>query len=111
MSKNKSIKLLNDLLGRNGANEYDSNAEDSSQEVEADVMKSVNHVKASQPKIRLKFRQHGTILWPKVEKTPGPGAYNAEKFKYVQKSNPKFSLPHARLQLNNNHTIGPFAAF
>jgi hypothetical protein len=78
---------------------------------ELNVMKSVNRVKLSAPKIALKFRENGTMLWPKQECTPGPGAYNQNKFKYIYKSNPKFTLSQARVNLNCNHTIGPFAAF
>ncbi len=38
-----------------------------------DVMQAVNFITTSAPKISFSFRQKGTELWPKAEKTPGPG--------------------------------------
>lgn len=58
----------------------------------------------------IKFRPKGTILWPNVEKTPGPGSYNLDKFKNIAKSSPKFSQPQAKHELNSTFSIGPYAA-
>lgn len=77
------------------------------------VMASVNHVKASAPKVSLKFRTNGTVLWPQHDVTPGPGAYDEQRFNYIYKKTPKFSVPHARLtSLKPNYDVaGPFATF
>jgi len=40
---------------------------------ELDVMHAVKFIAVSAPKISLSFRQRGTELWPRTEKTPGPG--------------------------------------
>lgn len=77
---------------------------------EPDVMESFNHLSLKAPKFSLKFRQKGTVLWPKVEKTPGPGSYDLNKFKNIIKSAPKYSSPHARLELSSNYMIGPYSA-
>lgn len=75
-----------------------------------DVMQAVNFIATSPPKISFSFRGKGTELWPQVEKTPGPGAYDHSKFKSVSKSRPNYTLPQARLQLNSSYPIGPYAA-
>lgn len=77
---------------------------------EPNVMESFNHLSLKAPKFSLKFRQKGTVLWPKVEKTPGPGSYDLNKFKNTIKSAPKYSSPHATLEMNSNYMIGPFSA-
>ena len=59
--------------------------------------------------IGFKFRERGTELWGTVEKTPGPGAYDHNKFYNTSKFNntTKFSVPQAKHGLNFN--IGPYA--
>ena len=73
------------------------------------IMDSFNSVGSKAPEVSLKFRNKGTILWPDAEKTPGPGSYDLNKFKNVVKSAPKYSTPHARLELNSTFAIGPYA--
>lgn len=71
------------------------------------VMKSVNHVKTSSPKISIKFREKGTVLWPQHDHTPGPGSYDESRFGYIYKKTPKFTMSHARM--SSNFEAGPFA--
>ncbi len=78
--------------------------------LDLNVEHSVNFISSRAPKIQFQFRNNGTQLWPKVEKTPGPGAYDHNKFKSVSRNRPKFSLSHARYNLNSNYKVGPFAA-
>lgn len=78
--------------------------------LDLDIEHSSNYVSTRAPQIKFQFRNNGTQLWPKVEKTPGPGAYDHNKFQNVSRNRPKFSLSHARYNLNNNYNVGPFAA-
>ena len=68
---------------------------------ELNVMQSVNYVSYQAPVVSLKFRDKGTELWKKAEMTPGPGAYDHHKFKTVARSRPKYSVSHAKLELNS----------
>ena len=78
--------------------------------LDLNVEHSSNFISNRAPKITFQFRNKGTQLWPNVEKTPGPGAYDHNKFSAVNKNRPKFSLSHARLYYNSNYNVGPFAA-
>ena len=61
------------------------------------VMESVKRVKTSSPKVSIKFRPQGTMLWSsQKDNVPGPGAYDEQKFGYVFKRPPKYSIPQAR---------------
>ncbi len=73
-----------------------------------DVMQSVKNVLTSAPKVSIKLRRHGTECWQKAEKTPGPGAYDLNKYKNVKKSMPKFTVPHAKADNRANFAVGPY---
>ena len=45
-----------------------------------DVMQAVNFITTSAPKISFSFRQKGTELWPRAERTPGPGKIKKNNF-------------------------------
>jgi hypothetical protein len=59
------------------------------------------------PMMTFKSR-HGTMLWPKPEDTPGPGAHDHTKFTSVKPSKPSFSITNA-YNLNVNYPAGPYA--
>lgn len=60
--------------------------------------------------IENKTTSNGRDIWPHVEETPGPGAYNP-KFQQVLKSKPRYSVPLAKYRPNINYLNGPFSVF
>lgn len=79
-------------------------------QLELNVNESSTFTRKSAPKVGLKFRDKGTELWPQVEKTPGPGAYDHSKFNNTSRftKTPQFSVGQSKNQLNFN--VGPYAA-
>lgn len=62
------------------------------------VVESMNRVKKSSPKISIKFRPRGTVLWDSHNSVvPGPGAYDYRNFEYVRKKTPNYSIPRAKI--------------
>ncbi len=60
--------------------------------------------------IQNKVMSNGREIWPRVEETPGPGAYNP-KFQQVLKSKPRYSVPLAKYRPDINYFNGPFSVF
>ena len=62
----------------------------------------------TKPKITIKSRVNGTVLWEKPESTPGP-IYDHTKFLNVNPQRPKFSMPQSLPVNKTTYKGGPYA--
>jgi hypothetical protein len=103
-------KNSNNLNNNNNNNSNNKNNIDKKDYLDLNIEQSAKYISTRAPKVKFQFRNNGTQLWPQVEKTPGPGYYDHNKFSSVAKKRPNFSVAQARLNLNSNYNVGPFAA-
>jgi hypothetical protein len=60
-------------------------------------------------KITIKSRINGTLLWPKLQNTPGPGTHDHTKFEAIRPERPKFSMGQTPTTKFKTYSFGPFA--
>ncbi|XP_021351159.1 uncharacterized protein LOC110448961 isoform X1 [Mizuhopecten yessoensis] len=87
-------------------NKAGSSKEPSPNEYEKDTADKLVHQRG--PSYSHQFRRSGTVLWPSIEKTPGPAAYTPV---YAQNktSGPAFTIRSIRRDAS--HSLGPNSAF